>query len=775
MKRSAVSIVAVGLMVFSPLGRGARGGEGNHPIRSFTFEERGPVVANLYRLGMENDPSHIPIFCAALQDESVPVREAAAAQLVFTHDETAIPHLSEALKDSSLLVRRCAVAALERIGSPAAIPALLAFLDRPLPPETVALDVGGNALEAVRQEGFNRVAAALALWRLGSEDGASAVLDVLQNSTDKYVLQMALKAVMLMDLKEAIPDCLRIVDMDPYIGEDSRGMYALRALRIVGDEAHAAAIAAKGLEKYALPGGFVKMECMALMARFGDLSMVPLMQACIETEEDWEQTVRWAVEGIARIRPEGAASYIVNHVIDLDGYHNPNSIARYDFLVFKTAAEALPGLGDPSVIPDLKRILPSYTTPTDWFVCRLYLLWDLACLGDSEGLSGLHEALLDEDAGIRRWSAKFLKRLLDPSSEALLADAVRAEAEPYTFRVLKDALAAYGPLPPDIAALPEPVPAPEVDTYGLPRYMVFSFDDCVTVESMERFADLVEELALEDARWVFTMWLSPHAHHDYFYDSVLVQRCVDRGCEVENHTFHHNPDGQSPWASTDDQIRDEILGCNRWIRNRLMGIDKIYRWKGGGGGFSRPGDPVGGDVGGVAAEEDWAGDVGYNSLGLGQSSIPCLLVDSAAPPFHVSTYTDVCPLPPRNPDGTLPFGPIMGIRWSSDLSYGYDQDPAEEGVEALAASYDFWYFHYPERVLFVNGHDFPASSVPMRMGYQNRWAIQGGFLREVLVNRRARYPYARSMTVLEVSHIKYAGADPDGLLDRTRHLQAADE
>jgi HEAT repeat protein len=89
----------------------------NHPNRSFTFEDRGPEIARLYRLGLENKPENIAVFCEALKSDRVAVREAAIAQLVFTHDESALDAVLGAMEDESTWVRRGAIAVLGATGT----------------------------------------------------------------------------------------------------------------------------------------------------------------------------------------------------------------------------------------------------------------------------------------------------------------------------------------------------------------------------------------------------------------------------------------------------------------------------------------------------------------------------------------------------------------------------------------------------------------------------------------------------------------------------------
>jgi hypothetical protein len=99
----------------------------------------------------------------------------------------------------------------------------------------------------------------------------------------------------------------------------------------------------------------------------------------------------------------------------------------------------------------------------------------------------------------------------------------------------------------------------------------------------------------------------------------------------------------------------------------------------------------------------------------------------------------------------------------------------EEGVHAFAESLDHWYFHQPDRVFMLEGHDWPNSFVPIRTGHETHWGVLSGFLREALLNRRDRYPQLYCMTPLELTHIFRRGLTPEQILDLDTHLQNSPE
>ncbi len=282
---------AAALLILLVASAGAAATGGNHPIRTFTFAERGEAAARLYRLGLENDTRHVPAFCEALKRDDVQVRTAALAQLVFTHDETAVEPILAVMKDPSTTVRRYAIAALERIGSPRAVPALreaLTFVPPP-PPARRDRQEAPASPSISRYEYFNRLAAAMALFRLGSREGAGTVLSILREPHDNPVHQMAIRAVLTLDLKEATPELIAIAQRCESFGEDSPGFHALRALRIMGDPSYAPAIVRLAKEKFQTPGGFVKLEALHLLLRFGDASAAPVFSQWAADPEIWPE------------------------------------------------------------------------------------------------------------------------------------------------------------------------------------------------------------------------------------------------------------------------------------------------------------------------------------------------------------------------------------------------------------------------------------------------------------------------------------------------------
>ena len=137
-----------------------------------------------------------------------------------------------------------------------------------------------------------------------------------------------------------------------------------------------------------------------------------------------------------------------------------------------------------------------------------------------------------------------------------------------------------------------------------------------------------------------------------------------------------------------------------------------------------------------------------------------------APPFHLNPEFEEW----FKPERTGP-APVMSPRAMGDLRYSYDADRPEERIKAFAASFDYWYFNQPDKVLRIGGHDWPNSSIPDRPGNEVHWEILSGFLKEVLLNRKDRYPQLRAMTNLELAHIFNKKVDLEKLITRKVHLQ----
>lgn len=79
-------------------------------------------------LGQDTTNIAVPALIAALKDENVEVRRAAARSLSNHRDRRAVPGLMEALKDSDAEVRMCAADALGEFADPRAVPGLAALL-----------------------------------------------------------------------------------------------------------------------------------------------------------------------------------------------------------------------------------------------------------------------------------------------------------------------------------------------------------------------------------------------------------------------------------------------------------------------------------------------------------------------------------------------------------------------------------------------------------------------------------------------------------------------
>ncbi len=391
----------------------------NQPISTFTFDDRGPEIARLYRLGLENSPEHVPTFCEALQSGNPAVRKAAIAQLVFTHDGSAFDAVVAAMEDESTWVRRGAIAVLEKLGDPRAIPVLEAALTHTLYSGSGVWRRSGPRDSSVLRQGehFNRMAAALALHRLGSDAGRSTVLEVLKNESATPVLQMAAKCAVLMDLKEATPELLRIASECKAFGEDSPGTFAIRALRIMGDPAYADEMVQLAKDKFDYAGGFARMETLNLLVLHGGDDVGSILRDAIETST-WRQHRRLIVMGLRKFHPPDAARLLTEHFLKpraIDGETGEVS-SFYNHTVFYMAAETVAELGDRSVLADLKAAYGQFMEPRDIFHLRLYLAYAIAALDDTFGLAELQEALGHEDAAVRRLAAKLLGKLGSPDS-----------------------------------------------------------------------------------------------------------------------------------------------------------------------------------------------------------------------------------------------------------------------------------------------------------------------------------------------------------------------
>jgi peptidoglycan/xylan/chitin deacetylase (PgdA/CDA1 family) len=771
----------------------------NRPITSFTFAERGDEIGTLYRMGLEQNPDHIPYFCSKLKSTDPDVREAAVAQLLFTHDERAVEPLSALMNDPSSKIRRGAIACLRRIGSKGAIPALKEALTfEPPEPEFDPHVFGMGSMEGIARRGqgffrqykgstkselpereyWNRLAAAIALHTLGDDSGKATVLQCLREG---HAGGMALDAVYLMNITEVVD--LLMEDLEK--GRINTGfLKAIRDLDYGGELP--SSVVDRIIEMDKTTHIVARYQTSSFLARYGDERIIPLFREYLEKNRGQYKAhnLHAVVEGLKRFKTEESAEVLVDYlIVPREIGARPGTAAQEPFAfrqpvagqlsqvrpvppprVFELACDALAEMPTDSQVDTLRKTYAVYKSPVDFFMNRLYVAYVLAKGGHGDGRGELVEALGHTDAAVRRLGFKLLTKLNDGKSNVALIDAVKRETDARTFRAMKRYLTTIGLMNHEVKRLPAPQDPLPADTYGRPRYIHFNYDDCATTYAMERFADFVEEMAAEDARWVFNVTIAPLSKYDHEYNTYLVQRLFDRGCEVSNHTLHHNhPPAESHLMASDDQtLRAEIGGCTNWLKTYIKSLDKVYHWHPGGGGYYKPGQKLRKvtEIAEIAREAGLTRDIQYEVLKGTQKTE---YVDPYAPSYHEQFN------PARLGKGQAP--PLFPYRDQKDLDFGYAADEAWERIDAFAASFHHWYFNAPDKVLFFMGHDWTNGPIPNRLGHEEHWDILKGFIKDVLLTNRDRYPLAYCVTHLELAHVFNEGADPDNLLNLTSHLQ----
>jgi HEAT repeat protein/peptidoglycan/xylan/chitin deacetylase (PgdA/CDA1 family) len=771
--------VAVVVVCAGMLGAHAESAVRNHPIRTFTFAERGAEIGELYRMGLENNPDHIPHFCDMLKSEDPAVREAAVAQLLFTHDERAVESLAGVMDDPSSKIRRGAIACLRRIGSEKAIPALRGALTYE-PPEgyydesvlgdgymrsIAAMGMGfykkhnvPAPTEPAEQEYWNRIAAGVALHELGDDSGKQTVLDCLRSGKGGG---MALDAVYLMNVREVVDLAIEALEK----GElNTSYLKLIRDLTL--DEELPGELIDRVIEMDKTTHMVARQATSAFLAVHGDERIIPLFRGYMESNpaQYKAHNLHAVVEGLKRFKTEESADIIIDYIV-MPREKGGQIIPIHPPRIFELACKGLYDMPlTQQQLDKLRTAYAKYESPVDCFMNRLYVGSVVALHGDRQAGRAMLQALQHDDPAVRRIAFKLLTELKVEQARQHLFDAVAVETDFRTFRAMKNYLDAAGLMNDEIGALPDPEFALPPDTYGKPRYIHFNFDDCATTGAMVRFADFVEEMADADARWVANITLAPLSKYDHEYNTYLVQRLFDRGCEIANHTLHHNqpPAGSHLMVSDDQTLRAEIGGNTNWLKAHFMGLDKVYHWHPGGGGYYKPGQKLRtvAEIAAIAAESGIEKGMQYESLN-GTEKVE--YVDPYAPSYHET----IEPAPMK--EGGAP--PLFPYRDQKDLDFGYVADDAWERIDAFAASFDHWYFNSPDKIMFFMGHDWTNGPVPNRLAHEKHWDILKGFIKDVLLTNRDRYPLAYSVTHLELAHIFNEGVDPGDLLNRTAHLQ----
>jgi peptidoglycan/xylan/chitin deacetylase (PgdA/CDA1 family) len=272
-----------------------------------------------------------------------------------------------------------------------------------------------------------------------------------------------------------------------------------------------------------------------------------------------------------------------------------------------------------------------------------------------------------------------------------------------------------------------------------PQFIVIAFDDCKGLPGVEAMLDIMEGLKAKGARAPLTMYVSPCEARSADLSKILIlyQRMYDLGCEFCNHTLNHNPGGINWYALPRSGQVKEIAGCRQWFRDHVHGLWHVYSQKSGGGGAAGFRDPkFSRDL--IRSQQfEYSAN---NVTARYETSIP---------------HPDVQPWPYQLADEwSIDIGMIDGNApplhkpitkgFFTDYSGKFDY-PVADGIAMMVANLDYRYRSPNRPPLIVNAfHEWGMTSY--YGSHVHERAILQGFLTEVLVKQRRKYPDAHVVT-----------------------------
>ena len=283
-----------------------------------------------------------------------------------------------------------------------------------------------------------------------------------------------------------------------------------------------------------------------------------------------------------------------------------------------------------------------------------------------------------------------------------------------------------------------------------PQFIILGIDDCKSLDGLEAMLEIVENFYRQGSRAVFTMYTSPCPAHsaDLEKAKLIYKRLYDLGCEFCNHTLNHNPGGVNWFALGAREQEREIAGCRQWLRDNIPGLWHVYSQKSGGGGakgfrdpkFSRDllaGQDFQYNANNVTARYETSiphPDVQFWPYKLGREwSIDVGLIDGNAPPVH---------------------RPITK-GFFTDYSGKFDYETAD-GIEMLKGNFEHRYNSPHRPPMIINAfHEWGFSDY--YESHRNEKAILEGFLAEVLVAGRKKYPNTHVITFHQL--VEYMSRD----------------
>jgi len=283
-----------------------------------------------------------------------------------------------------------------------------------------------------------------------------------------------------------------------------------------------------------------------------------------------------------------------------------------------------------------------------------------------------------------------------------------------------------------------------------PQFIILGIDDCKSLAGLESMLEVMENLRSKGARAVFTMYTSPCPPRSADLEKVKIiyQRMYDLGCEFCNHTLNHNPGGVNWFAlPRREQVR-EIAGCRQWFRDNIHGLWHVYSQKSGGGGAKGFRDPK--------FSRDLLGsqDFEYNANNVTaryETSIPHPDVQFWPYRLGKEWSIDVGMIDGNAP----PVGRPITKGFFTDYSGKFDYE-TKDGVEMLKANFAHRYNNPNRPPLIINAfHEWGFGAY--YGSHRNEKAILEGFLTDVLVAGRRKYPNTHVITFHQL--IEYMARD----------------
>ena len=710
-------------------------------------------IQAIYAISKGFDTKMVPLVTGMLGDNDAKVRAAAAETLVYfnTNDAATVSGITKALGDSNNDVVKYAVYAVDRLKAKSAIPELKKVL--------------GNKNETIR------VNAAVVLGKLGDKSGRK-VLETGLNSGDMFIRLRSVIGLRKSGDKSTIPVLKEILKDKDF----SLRTNAARTLWELGDKSGKDILLNEAFKQLDLINRWNYAGMLSSPATDksdGDLVAEAIIQGHGKTGGS-PFTQREALQAAERIKPEGIGQVISSfEYMDPKVANESNGISGFDAQAVYVLAE----LGYKEAVPVIKELMLNANAPR----LKMASAGALVLLtGEKEYKDFILSGLKNDFAATRRESAWTMLKLNDKSYVPALEEALKTEKEPLTARVIKQVLENLAGKKYDIK-LPEKViekkPEPALTDeqkkqlpFGRrpPQFIYFRCDDNSTVEGVETLIDIVKEVGEKGGKVCYNLWAAPYASLDPERIRLCYQYLFDRGTSLNNHSFFHNPQGYQLTAGNIETQLEDTLGCDRWLRKNIRGLDKVLNNRAGGGGGWNMNERV------YLTEEihKRRNEIhqpysinGKNMLvdkyvwALGENGKDNEWVINAA-------YVDYT-APPATMLATRPFCEGL-IGWNCRIG----QLRPDEGIEMVDASFDYIY-NSPMRppLSGTSLHDWEFDEYDQRPGQEAIGPVLKGFLMDVLVNYKDKYPdtycvtYHQLVTYLKTGDVSKVLAEGNGQTD----------